>query len=191
MVELDKKDASIDDYSDEELLKLSLGDNNFFTFLVNRYKEKFFYYLKAFAGFRNDEIEDVIQNSFIKIYKNLNNFDSKLKFSSWAYRIIHNEAIDEIRRQKRSNLPLFPELEIPDEKSDLISDLDEKLEKKVVLAVLQELKEDYREVLVLRFFEDKDYKEISDILRKPLGTVSTLINRAKIQFKNKYKKYVR
>ncbi len=191
MIELDKKDASIDDYSDEKLLKLSLGDNNFFTFLVNRYKEKFFYYLKAFAGFRNDEIEDVIQNSFIKIYKNLNNFDSKLKFSSWAYRIVHNEAIDEIRRQKRSNLPLFPELEIPDEKSDLISDLDEKLEKKVVLAVLQELKEDYREVLVLRFFEDKDYKEISDILRKPLGTVCTLINRAKIQFKNKYKKYVK
>lgn len=191
MMNNNKETFSVDNYNDEDLLKLSLDNNDFFTVLVNRYKQRFFYYLKAFAGFRNDEIEDVIQNSFIKIYKNLNNFDSKLKFSSWAYRIVHNEAIDEIRRQKRSNLPLFPELEIPDDKNDLMEDLDEKFEKKIVMQVLQELKDDYREVLVLRFFEDRDYKEISDILRRPLGTVCTLISRAKNQFKNKYKKYAR
>ncbi len=183
--------SKISKYSDEKLLELSLKNIDYFSLLVIRYKEKFFYYLKRFAGFRNDEIEDVIQNSFIKIYKNLNNFDPKLKFSSWAYRIVHNEAIDEIRRQKRNNLPLLPELEIPDEETNLSEELDIKLEKEKVLKTLKELKEDYREILVLRFFEYKDYKEISDILKKPIGTVCTQIDRAKKQFKDKYQKYVK
>lgn len=179
-----------DDYSDEELVELSLKDNMFFALLIKRYKEKFFYYLKRFAGFRSDDIEDVIQASFIKIYTNLNSFNKNLKFSSWAYRIVHNEAIDEIRRQKRGHLPLFPEMEIPDD-FDLNSDIDEKLNKDKVMIVLKELKNEYREVLVLRFFEHKEYKEISDILKKPMGTVATMIDRAKKQFKVKYEKYVK
>ncbi len=179
------------EYSDEELLELSLENTAYFSLLVKRYKEKFFYYLKRFAGFRNDDIEDVIQNSFIKIYKNLNNFDPKLKFSSWAYRIVHNEAIDEIRRQKRNNLPLLPELEIPDEDINLSEELDIKLEKEKIKKVLKELKEEYREIIVLRFFEHKEYKEISDILKKPIGTICTQIDRAKKQFKDKYQKYVK
>lgn len=178
-------------YSDEELIKLSLSNTEFFTLLVSRYKEKFFYYLKGFTGFRNDEIEDVIQNSFIKIYKNLNNFDGKLKFSSWAYRIVHNEAIDEIRRQKRSHLPLLPELEIPDEEKNLSEELDVKFEKEKILETLKGLKNEYREILVLRFFEHKEYKEISEILKKPLGTICVQIDRAKKQFKDKYQKYVK
>ncbi len=179
-----------DDYSDEELVELSLKDNMFFALLIKRYKEKFFYYLKRFTGFRAEELEDVIQASFIKIYTNLNSFNKNLKFSSWAYRIVHNEAIDEIRRQKRGHLPLFPELEIPDD-FDLSAEIDEKLAKDKVKLVLQELKDEYREVLVLRFFEHKEYREISDILKKPMGTVATMIDRAKKQFKVKYEKYVK
>lgn len=176
--------------SDEKLLALTLSDEKYFSFIVSRYKEKFFYYLKRFAGFHNDEIEDIIQAAFIKIYYHLNGFDSRLKFSSWAYRIVHNEAIDELRRQKRSHLPLLPEIEIPDDFS-LSEEMDKKIEKDKAVAVLRELKDAYREVLVLRFFEHKDYKEISDILEKPLGSVCTLLNRAKKQFKDKYEKYVR
>lgn len=176
--------------SDEELLALTLSDEKYFSFIVSRYKEKFFYYLKRLAGFYDDEIEDVIQTAFIKIYYHLNGFDKRLKFSSWAYRIVHNEAIDALRRQKRSHLPLLPELEIPDDFS-LSEEMDKKIEKDKALLVLRELKDIYREVLVLRFFEHKDYKEISDILEKPLGTVCTLLNRAKNQFKDKYEKYVR
>jgi len=54
--------------------------------------------------------------------------------------------------------------------------------------VLEKLKPDYKEVLILKFFEDKDYQEISDILQKPMGTVATLLSRAKIQFKEVYEK---
>ncbi len=177
-------------YSDEELVVLALQDSKFFAFLVTRYKERFFYYLKSFAGFRDDESEDVIQASFIKIYKHLNSFDDSLKFSSWAYRIVHNEAIDELRRQKRSQGPALSDLDIPDE-SNLMTETDKKLEKVKVIRTLKELKDEYREVLVLRFFEHKEYKEISDILKRPIGTVGTMIDRAKKQFKDKYEKYAR
>jgi len=57
-----------------------------------------------------------------------------------------------------------------------------------ISSLLSQLKPDYKEVLVLKFFEDKDYQEISDILQKPMGTVATLISRAKIQFKKIYEK---
>ncbi len=177
-------------YSDEELVEKSLSDNNFFALLISRYKEKFFYYLKRFTGFDSDEVEDVVQNSFIKIYINLNNFNKDLKFSSWAYRIVHNEAIDEIRRKKRGSLPLFSDFDIPSD-FDLLENIDGKIEKEKVALVLKEVKEEYREILILRFFEHKDYKEISDILKKPMGTISTMINRAKKQFKTKYEKYVK
>ncbi len=176
--------------SDEELVASSIKDGKFFTTLVGRYKEKFFYYLKSFTGFGSDEVEDVVQASFIKIYLNLNAFDGKLKFSSWAYRIVHNEAIDEMRRQKRRQATNISELDIPDETS-LAQELDIKFEKEKIVHVLSEIKEDYREVLILRFFEHKEYKEISDILKKPIGSVCTMVARAKKIFKDKYEKYVK
>lgn len=177
-------------FSDEELAALALQDSKFFSFLVTRYKEKFFYYLKSFAGFRDDEAEDVIQAAFIKIYKNLNSFDNSLKFSSWAYRIVHNESIDELRRHKRSHSTPLEGLEIPDS-VNLSEEADKKLEKNKVINTLKELKDEYRQVLILRFFEHREYKEISDILQKPMGTVGTMLDRAKKQFKDKYQKYAR
>lgn len=177
-------------FSDEELLSMSLSDDKYFSLLIARYKEKFFYYLKSFTGLNYDDIEDIIQNSFIKIFLNINNFNSNLKFSSWAYRIVRNEAIDSIRRKKRDCLPLFQELEIPDD-FNILEEIDQGIEKNKIALVLKELRFDYREILILRFFDHKEYKEISDILKKPMGTVSTLINRAKQEFKDKYKKYAK
>ncbi len=174
--------------SDEELVFQSLKEEQFFSILISRYKEKFFYYLKRFAGLKDDDIEDVVQASFIKIYYHLNSFDQKLKFSSWAYRIVHNEAIDELRRRKRSALPLLDEFDIPDDFC-LEDEVDRVLEKKKVAMALGDLKQKHRELLFLRYFEHKEYKEISDILQKPLGTVCASISRAKKQFKIKYEKY--
>ncbi len=184
-------EENLNSYSDEQLLQLSLDNDIYFSIIIKRYKEKFFYYLKAFTGLRDDDLEDIVQDSFIKMYRNLNSFNPKLKFSSWAYRIVHNQAIDDIRRRKKDNLALLPEMEIFDDKNDLIVDLDLKFQKNIVSQVLQELKREYREVLVLRFFKHQEYKEISDILRKPIGTVCTLISRAKADFKDKYQKYVK
>jgi RNA polymerase sigma-70 factor (ECF subfamily) len=66
---------------------------------------------------------------------------------------------------------------------DLAKELERKYTGEEVRSVLDDMDERYKEVLVLKFLEEKDYKEISDILEKPMGTVATLINRAKKQFK--------
>lgn len=174
--------------TDEELVSLALADQDYFLYLMRRYEGKLLAFILRISSFSRDEAEDILQEVFIKIYENLNDFDKDLKFSSWAYRITHNQVISHYRKIKvrPQSLPL----DINDKiLASLSSDLDieKKVEvdylKKAVKKVLANLDIKYREVLILKFLEEKSYKEISDILKKPMGTIATLINRAKKEFK--------
>jgi len=143
------------------------------------------------SNLNKDEAEDIVQDVFIKTYQNLNDFDSSLKFSSWVYRITHNQVISNYRKIKAR-----PQTIILNDDSNFLENLasDFNLNKEIDLKYLKhnvnntlnKLDLKYREVLILKFLEDKDYREISDILKKPMGTVATLINRAKEQFKKNY-----
>ncbi len=182
--------------TDEELVVLTLANQDNFLYLMRRYQGKLLNYIKRISNVSHEEAEDVLQEVFIKAYRNLNGFDSSLKFSSWIYRIAHNQVISEYRKRRAR-----PEIVTWETKEDFINNIvaDFDLAQSVDLAYLRQeinkifgqLKEEYREILILRFFEEKSYEEISDILRKPLGTVATLLNRAKKQFKeilvNKHK----
>ncbi|MDD5290768.1 MAG: RNA polymerase sigma factor [Patescibacteria group bacterium] len=174
--------------TDEELVSLALADQDNFLYLMRRYEGKLLAYILRISSFSHDEAEDILQEVFIKIYENLNDFDTSLKFSSWAYRITHNQVISHYRKAKvrPQNLPM----DINDKiLANLSSDLD--IEKRVEISYLRKAIENvlanldikYREVLVLKFLEERSYQEISDILKKPMGTVATLINRAKREFK--------
>jgi RNA polymerase sigma-70 factor (ECF subfamily) len=176
--------------SDEQLVQFSLKDQDCFYYLMKRYEIKLLRYIKRLTTVSQEEAEDIMQEVFIKVYRNLNGFNQKLKFSSWIYRIAHNEIINQYRKT-RHRLAIIP-LNIEDEANliDSINDtieIDgayEKLENaERVRKALAELPNKYREILVLRYLEDKSYGEISDILRKPPGTVATQINRAKASFK--------
>ncbi|MFH0950983.1 MAG: sigma-70 family RNA polymerase sigma factor [bacterium] len=174
--------------SDAELVKLSLQQSDYFACLVNRYEAKLTNYIRKITNLDAEDVADVLQDVFIKVYKNLNSFDPGLKFSSWIYRITHNQVISNYR--KNTARPQTVPIEIDDTIiHNLASDLDtsqavdEDLLRQNINAVLEKLDIKYREVLVLKFLEDKDYKEISDILKKPAGTVGTLINRAKAKFR--------
>ncbi|MDD5032262.1 MAG: RNA polymerase sigma factor [Patescibacteria group bacterium] len=174
--------------TDEELAVLALGSKDYFLYLMRRYEAKLLAYILRISSFSHDEAEDVLQEVFIKIYKNLNDFDKNLKFSSWAYRITHNQVISHYRKAKAR--PQSLPLDINDKiLANLSSDLDIEKEieagyfKKAIKKVLANLDIKYREVLVLKFLEERSYKEISDILKKPMGTIATLINRAKKEFR--------
>ncbi len=183
----------IQDKTDEELVILTLKDQDNFLYLMKRYEKKLLRYIIRISNLDKDEAEDILQEVFIRIYQNLNDFDLDLKFSSWIYRITHNQVISNYRKIKAR-----PEVIVLDKDNgfleNLASDLDLAQEMNVkdikneVYATLIKLDIKYREVLILRFLEDKDYKEISDILKKPIGTIATLINRAKKQFKQEYEK---
>jgi len=180
------------DYDDNNLVTLSINDSQYFYCLMKRYEEKLSNYIKRFTYLADEDIADIVQESFISVYQHLNDCDCKLKFSSWMYRIVHNQAINFIKKNKQS---IKIDLENDDEFVDwLVADTD--IEKETIIkyfneyvkTVIEKLKPIYKEVLVLKFFEDKDYQEISDILQKPMGTVATLLSRAKIQFKQIYEK---
>jgi RNA polymerase sigma-70 factor (ECF subfamily) len=178
--------------TDEELVKMALENQDCFAYIVERYHKKLLAYIMRISGFSREDGEDVLQEVFIKIYVNLNSFDSNLKFSSWIYRIAHNEVINNYRKKKsrpQSAIDLDDEF-INNLASDLKTDkmADAKFLKENVNRTLELMEPKYREVLVLRFWEDKDYKEISDILKKPMGTVATLISRAKNSFQEELKK---
>ncbi len=174
--------------TDEEIAVLTLEDRNFFLCLIKRYEDKLLRYILRISNFSKEEAEDNLQEVFIKIYTNLNDFDKSLKFSSWAYRIAHNQVVSHYR--KKQSRPDDADLEIDNNAlNQIASDLDIGKEidleylKENIYKILNSLDAKYREVLVLKFLEDKDYKEMSDIIKKPMGTVATLINRAKQKFK--------
>jgi RNA polymerase sigma-70 factor (ECF subfamily) len=162
--------------------------------LVERYEEKLTRYILRISGGSKEDVEDTLQDVFISAYKNLNDFDQSLKFSSWIYRIAHNKVISHFRKITARPKTVTYEgdgqlLNILASDQDLARDLERKYTTEEVKSVLNKLDEKYKEVLVLKFLEEKDYKEISDILEKPMGTVATLISRAKKQFKERSLKH--
>jgi RNA polymerase sigma-70 factor, ECF subfamily len=179
--------------TDEELVRQTLIDKEYFLCLMKRYEKKLLNYIMRITNVSLEEAEDILQDTFIKVYLNLNEFDVSLKFSSWIYRITHNQVIS----NHRKNLAR-PSLLILDDDNNFLNNIasdlnlsdrmDSAILKDKIKEILAKLDEKYREVLVLKFLEEKDYKEISDILSKPMGTVATLINRAKKQFKEELEK---
>jgi len=177
----------ISDKTDEELVVLTLKDQDNFLYLVRRYEPRLFRYVSRISNVSRDETEDILQDVFIKVYKNLNGFDPELKFSSWIYRITHNEVISNYRKYKNKVKIMSFDKDTEFVKSladefDIEQDLNLVELKDKVLDILNRMSIKYRDVLVLRFLEGKSYREISDILKKPEGTVATLINRAKKEF---------
>ncbi|MFZ4648743.1 MAG: RNA polymerase sigma factor [Patescibacteria group bacterium] len=177
--------------TDNELVLLALEDQVFFGVIMNRYSEKLARYTRRISNLSPEEIEDVLQEVFIKVYKNLNDFKVDLKFSSWIYRITHNQVISHHRAKGARPQTV----EIDDSLANRLRaevDLNAEIEshdlKKEISSLMAELKPIHREVLVLRFFEEKSYEEISDILKKPSGSVATLIYSAKKELKEKYGK---
>lgn len=179
--------------SDEALATKAVEDLSAFETLLERYEGKLKFYILRITNVSVHEAEDILQDIFLKVWKNLNGFDPTLKFSSWIYRIAHNETISFARGQKSRGLDTQKEVddsvfEIPSEETEIGEMVDQNLSAHTVREVLSLLPEKYKEILVLKFLEDKSYEEISDILRKPMGTVATLINRAKTQFKELYER---
>ena len=177
--------------TDNQLVQMALENRKDFSLLIERYSPKLQRYVLRLGRINSDDCQDILQDIFIKVYKNLNDYDCNLKFSSWIYRIAHNQVIDFFRKNSaRPHILISNEdydfFDIIGENFDLLSDAQKEFDKKKVLECIDKLDEKYKEVLMLRFLEQKDYKEISDILEKPEGTIATLINRAKKQFKEQY-----
>jgi len=171
--------------TDEQLVReIVAGNRELYYELVKRYEQK----LKRYVGRiinRPIEVDDIVQNVFIKAYKNLPTFQTNLSFSSWIYRIAHNETVNTMSSgfiQKIVSLNLIFGIGTIDNTEERI--VDEEM-KRQLKSCVNSLEIKYREPIVLFYYEEKSYEEISDILRIPVRAVGVLIHRGKLLIKKK------
>ena len=178
--------------TDEQIVVLTLKNQDYYLCLMKRYEIKLLNYILKISNISREEAEDILQEVFVKAYQNLNDFDLNFKFSNWIYSIAHNTTISVFR--KKNVRPQTVSWEDKDLDNILKSTLDvedaslQKQTYKHILKIINQLPLKFKDVLILKFVEGKDYREISDILHKPMGTIATLINRAKKFLKQELEK---
>jgi RNA polymerase sigma-70 factor, ECF subfamily len=178
--------AQSEEMTDSELAILIREKNSEkYDEIIKRYKGKLFAYLYRLVGSR-EEAEDLLQDVFLKAYKNLKSFDVTRKFSSWIYRIAHNEAVNFVKRKslKRfipwENVTAFKDqLKMSSVEAGVDIAWNKKEAGEEVGEAIARLPFKYKQILILRYYSDKSYEEIGEILDKPINTVGTLISRAK------------
>lgn len=169
-------------FSDEEIVeKVRSVDQDLYAIIIDRYQKKLLRYAMNLVKDENKAV-DVVQESFIKAFVNLNGFNTKKKFSSWIYRIVHNEAMNSIKKYKKET-PWLDDIDIPSDEN-IEDDFEQKEITAEVERCLEKMPLIYAEPITLHYIEEKSYREISDILRIPIGTVSVRMSRAKVLMKH-------
>ena len=178
----------MNDKTDEELIKdFQNGNINSYNHLVYRYKDRLFNYINQFVH-DIDLAEDLLQDTFLKLYTHKNSYQEIAKFSTWIYTIAGNFAKTELRKFKRRKTFSTSDLSFDDNefiikdetKNPSDSFLDEGL-KNSLNQCLQLLPLDFKTIIILRDIQELSYDEISTIVELPLGTVKSRINRARLK----------
>ncbi len=156
------------------------GDTTAYRGLVERYQTRVYHLV--FGMVRNQEdAKDLTQEAFVKAYRNLHNFREDSRFYTWLYRIAMNVTIDFVRRRNKAPLPGAEEDVASREPDGQISEAhhaqsprrayEQKALHQAILAAVEQLPEDQRQVILLREVEGLSYKEIAEIVGVPEGTV--------------------
>lgn len=159
------------------------GDVDAYAELMARYEPKLQRYV-VYLIHDPATAQDVVQETFIKAYQNLRSYNLTYKFSSWIYRIAHNEAMNAVKKTKRlssADAQDMPELSYEPHFDEVI---DKTILKAHVQGCLGKLDPKYREVVQLIYFEQMKYDEVSDILHVPVSTVGVWLSRAKIKLRS-------
>jgi len=172
------------------LVEEALGGNPAsFQLLVERYEQRIFNLIRHYT--RNPvEIEDLAQETFLKVYRRLASFQRQSSFYTWLYRIAVNTILDSLKRRGRSPVQSVEDLEaVPLPASSSSPSPSATLEReelaRITHEVLEELPEIFRTVLVLREYEDMAYQDIADLLGISIGTVESRLFRARARFKER------
>ncbi|MGO4372369.1 RNA polymerase sigma factor SigW [Paenibacillus sp. 2TAB19] len=170
------------------LARLSLkGDQGAFAELVSLYQDKLFHMAYRMLNNRQ-ESEDVVQDTFLRVYKNLDRYDETLKFSTWIYRIATNLCIDRLRKRKPvysldaesseheglDGYSMIPSDDRTPETEMLLSDT-----QRIIHQAIETLPPKYKTVMTLRYMQDLSLQEIGDIMDMPVTTIKTRVHRGR------------
>lgn len=174
----------------EEQLINNLRDprlrNKTFGLLVSKYQEKIYWHIRRMVVIHEDA-DDVVQNTFIKVFRNLENFKGDSKIYTWMYRIATNESITHLKKKQRRSLTSVPWEETVAEhlKADSFFDGDEATRQ--LLVAISKLPEKQRLVFQLKYFDNMTYKEISEILDTSEGALKASFHHATNKIKDEIK----
>ena len=179
-------------HEDADLVKETLEGNQLsFQLLIERYQERIFGLVRHYAK-SAVEIEDIVQDTFIKAYRKLDSFEHQSSFSTWLHRIAVNTALDFLKRAGRSPVRAVEDPELAPSPAEggarSLAAPDASMEReeiqRITHEVLEELPEIFRTVLVLRELEGMAYQEMADVLGISIGTVESRLFRARARFKD-------
>ena len=174
--------------SDQQLIERVLeGDATAFEYLFNRYREAMFQLYMQRTGGNRDDTDDLLQETFVKVYLNLHRYKPDYTFGQWIYTIARNTFVDYVRKrrddlsidnvQENRSSALTPASVAPTPEESFIS-----VQQRAQLEHhLERMTPRYRRLIELRFFREYSYEEIARELDLPLGTVKTQIHRAREQ----------
>jgi RNA polymerase sigma-70 factor (ECF subfamily) len=174
------------------------GDQTAYRAILKKYHDQVYNLLYRMVHDK-DEVEDLTQEAFIKAFNSLANFNEEFAFSTWLYKIATNNCIDYIRKKKLATFSIDKPIEskdgeysfeIPDSTYEPDKTLIAGQRTKILEEAVNALPEKYRQVILMRHTEDKDYQEIADTLKLPLGTVKAHIFRAREILYKKLKKKI-
>lgn len=183
-----RENASESSLEDDKLVEKAIGgDESAYKRLVDKYERALFFHIRKMVNDR-EQIEDLVQEAFVKAFDNLNTYSTNYAFSTWLYRIATNHTIDYLRKKKLNTLSIDDpvktkdgkmEMQLPDKKAKTDRSIIKKQRQKIVQKAIKDLPKKYRKVIELRHMEEKSYKEIAEVLDSPLGTVKAHIFRAR------------
>ncbi|NQU66787.1 MAG: sigma-70 family RNA polymerase sigma factor [Candidatus Marinimicrobia bacterium] len=176
--------------SDEELMaRFQEGDINAYNQIVYRYKDKLLNFVHRFLN-DIDRAEDIVQDTFMKVYTHKHSYREIAKFSTWLYTIAGNLARTELRKFKRRNTYSLSDISYNDKEyeipviKDPSLDLDKNNLGKKIQWAMNELPPDFKTMIILRDIQELSYEDISRIVGVPLGTVKSRINRGRLKLQN-------
>lgn len=183
-----RENASESSLEDDALVKRAIGgDEKAYKELVDKYQRAIYYHILKMIRDR-EQVEDLVQETFVKAFDNLNSYSTNYAFSTWLYRIATNHTIDYLRKKKLQTLSIDEpvktrdgdmQMQLPDDSAETDRQIIRKQRQKIVQQAIEDLPPKYKRVIKMRHMEEKSYQEISEILDLPLGTVKAHIFRAR------------
>ena len=156
------------------ILRCQLGDEIAFERLLNRYHRRVRYFVRQLVGSR-DTADDLLQEVWITVYRKIATLRQPEAFVAWLYGIARHKVYHAIRRPAHVELPEDSELPAQEEDRGIL----ERYDSAGIHEAWKHLKPEYREVLILRFFEEMPYSDIAKAVRCPVGTIRSRLSTAK------------
>lgn len=190
--------------TDNDLVREFIAGNDAaFTVLVTKYKDAVTNYLNSMVG-NYDVAVDLAQETFLRVYRNINRYSNIYQFSTWIYRIATNLGIDEMRYRKRrgqvfynnvwgtgrSQDPDRPEVQISDQRRGPGDEVLRKESLQVMMDAIRSLPEKYRTAFIMKEVQELPYEDIARILKCSTGTIKSRLHRARELLQRKLEHYM-